>query len=295
MGIYERRRRHDPDHAQKVKDQGEESAAVSGDAIALLNDIQENAFSQVEYKKDSTNGTELYYYAASTQDADLGYVYLIKYLINTDTESYTITAKLTSSDSTVQQAVKSAVTSFKVLNDDSKKTDSGANSGSSADGSTSSDNAGNSSDPENTGDTASDNTSGESTGDSSGASTDEEYRYFFDANGNTIYAYPSEDGSWRDDNGTSYIFLENGVEDSNGTQYYYDPPQGTTGSGSESDSLTGSGNSSDNGMVIGFYDINGNYQTATQDANGNWIGSDGKTYTFDEKGATDSDGNFSKW
>lgn len=265
------------------------------DAIALLNDIQENAFSQVEYKKDSTNGTELYYYAASTQDADLGYIYLIKYLINTDTESYTITAKLTSSDSTVQQAVKSAVTSFKVLNDDSKKTDSDANSGSSADGSTSSDNAGNSSDPENTGDTASDNTSGESTGDSSGASTDEEYRYFFDANGNTIYAYPSEDGTWRDDNGTSYIFLENGVEDSNGTQYYYDPPQGTTGSGSESDSLTGSGNSSDNGMVIGFYDINGNYQTATQDANGNWIGSDGKTYTFDEKGATDSDGNFSKW
>ena len=132
-----------------------------------------------------------------------------------------ITAKLTSSDSTVQQAVKSAVTSFKVLNDDSKKTDSDANSGSSADGSTSSDNAGNSSDSENTGDTASDNTSGESTGDSSGASTDEEYRYFFDANGNMIYAYPSEDGTWRDDNGTSYIFLENGVEDSNGTQYYY--------------------------------------------------------------------------
>lgn len=98
-------------------------------------------------------------------------------------------------NSTVQQAVKSAVTSFKVLNDDSKKTDSDANSGSSADGSTSSDNAGNSSDPKNTGDTASGNTSGESTGDSSGASTDEEYRYFFDANGNTIYAYPSEDGA----------------------------------------------------------------------------------------------------
>ncbi len=96
MGIYERRRRHDPDHAQKVKDQGEESAAVSGRCDCSLNDIQENAFSQVEYKKDSTNGTELYYYAASTQDADLGYVYLIKYLINTDTESYTITAKLTS-------------------------------------------------------------------------------------------------------------------------------------------------------------------------------------------------------
>ena len=35
-------------------------------------------------------------------------------------------------------------------------------------------------------------------------------------------------------------------------------------------------------------------QTATQDANGNWIGSDGKTYTFDEK-SNNSDGNFSKW
>lgn len=184
----------------------------------------------------------------------------------------------------MQQAVKSAVTSFKVLNDDSKKTDSDANSGSSAGGSASSDNADNSSAPENTEDSAADNISGESTGDSSGASTDEEYRYFFDANGNTIYAYPSEDGSWRDDNGTSYIFLENGVEDSNGTQYYYDPPQGTTGSGSESDSLTGSGNSSDNGMVIGFYDINGNYQTATQDANGNWIGSDGKPTLSMKKG-----------
>lgn len=41
---------------------------------------------------------------------------------------------------------------------------------------------------------------------------------------------------------------------------------------------------SDNGMVIGFYDINGNYQTATQDANGNWIGSDGKPTLSMKKG-----------
>lgn len=37
-------------------------------------------------------------------------------------------------------------------------------------------------------------------------------------------------------------------------------------------------------MVIGFYDINGNYQTATQDANGNWIGSDGKPTLSMKKG-----------
>ena len=132
----------------------------------------------------------------------------------------------------------------------------------------------------NTEDSAADNISGESTGDSSGASTDEEYRYFFDANGNTIYAYPSEDGSWRDDNGTSYIFLENGVEDSNGKQYYYDPPQGRTGSGSESDSLTGSGNSSDNGMVIGsmisMETIRQRHRMQTETG----IGSDGKKPTL---------------
>ena len=56
--------------------------------------------------------------------------------------------------------------------------------------------------------------------------------------------------------------------------------------------MTGSGNSSDNGMVIGFYDINGNYQTATQDANGNWVDSGGMQYTFGNDGVTDANGNF---
>ena len=260
------------------------------DAVALLNKIKENAFAEVEYKKDSTDSAQLYYYAASTQDTELGYVYIAHYLINTDTESYNITAKLTTSDSAQIQAVKNAVTSFQVLNDDSKA--SSAETESSKDNSTS--------DGASTGNTDSDQNSGQSDasgstdgegGTSQDSGTDEEYRYFFDANGNTIYTYPSDDGTWRDENGNAYIFLENGVQDENGTQYYYDPPQGQASGNTAS---SGSSGSSD-GMVIDFYDSNGNYITATQDANGNWVGSDGKTYTFDENGATDSDGNFSKW
>ena len=261
------------------------------DAVALLNKIKENAFAEVEYKKDSTEKAELYYYAASTQDTELGYVYIVRYLINTDTESYNITAKLTTADSEQIQALKSAVTSFQVLNDDSKTAttdnsssgdgnDTSAQDGSAVGGNDTSAQDGSTDEKNGTGDDA--EVSGET-------STDEEYRYFFDANGNTIYTYPSEDGSWRDENGNAYIFLENGVEDENGTSYYYDPPQGTA-----SNSTSASDGSSD-GTIVDFYDGNGNYITATQDANGNWVGSDGKTYTFDENGVTDSDGNFTKW
>lgn len=253
------------------------------EAIALLNQEKENAFENVEFKKESTEGADLYYYAASTQDTELGYTYLVKYLVNTDTEGYTITAKLTAGDDAAVQAVKNAVTSFKVLRDDSKKVDSGDETETNDSSKSDSDNSKSESQEE---------SSSEEEGNSDGSSsvgTDEEYRYFFDADGNTIYTYPSDDGKWRDDNGKAYTFYENGVKDSDGTEYYYDPPQYQGGS-SEADN---SGSAS--GDVVDFYDSNGNYITATQDANGNWVGSDGKTYTFSEKGVTDSDGNFSQW
>lgn len=260
------------------------------DAVALLNKIKENAFAEVEYKKDSTDSAQLYYYAASTQDTELGYVYIVRYLINTDTESYNITAKLTTSDSAQILAVKKAVTSFQVLNDDSKA--SSAETENSKDNSTSDGTStGNSTSEQNNSQSDASGSADGAEGTSRDSGTDEEYRYFFDANGNTIYAYPFDDGTWRDENGNAYTFLENGVQDENGTQYYYDPPQGQAAG---NDASSGSSGSSD-GMVIDFYDSNGNYITATQDANGNWVGSDGKTYTFDERGATDSDGNFSKW
>ena len=77
------------------------------------------------------------------------------------------------------------------------------------------------------------------------------------------------------------------MEDTNGNEFYYDPPQYSE---SQSDDM---GIASDD--YVDFYDSNGNYIKATQDENGNWVGSDGKTYTFSDEGVTDSDGNFSKW
>lgn len=252
------------------------------EAIALLNKEKENAFENVEFKKESISNADLYYYAAGTSDSELGYSYFIRYLISTEKEGYTVTAKLTASDTETVQAVKNAVTSFQILREDSEKA---------------SEDEGNQADSEKTENSEkAENSEGgsqvEDNGSSDAAETDEEYRYFFDAEGNTVYAYPSEDGVWRDKDGNvSFTFLENGVEDSNGKQYYYDPPQyQNSSSGNESVQSSSSG-----GQVVDFYDANGNYITATQDADGRWAGSDGKTYTFSEEGVTDSDGNFTKW
>ena len=80
-------------------------------------------------------------------------------------------------------------------------------------------------------------------------------------------------------NGTSYTFYENGVKDSNGNEYYYDPPA--------------NGNSSvEVGSKADFYDTQGNHIICTMDENGNWVDSEGNVYTFGEKGVTDSNGNF---
>ena len=125
------------------------------------------------------------------------------------------------------------------------------------------------------------------TGESDGAaSVSGEERYFFDEPGNAIYVKQNTAGAWVDENGMEYTFYENGVKDSNGTWYYYDPPAYRSGSSGESSG------SSDEGAYYDFYDKDGNYIKATQDANGNWVGDDGKVYTFGEKGVTDSDGNF---
>lgn len=128
-------------------------------------------------------------------------------------------------------------------------------------------------------------TEAETAGESGGeASVSGEERYFFDEPGNTIYVRQNSEGAWVDDKGMTYKFYENGVEDSNGTKYYYDPPAYRSGSSSS--------DSGDSAGYYDFYDKDGNYIKATQDADGNWVGDDGKIYTFGEKGVTDSDGNF---
>lgn len=115
---------------------------------------------------------------------------------------------------------------------------------------------------------------------SSGETTSTEApRYFYDGSGNRVDVTQMPDGSWQDANGISYTFYENGVKDSNGNEYYYDPPA--------------NGNSSvEVGSKADFYDSQGNHIVCTMDENGNWVDSEGNIYTFGEKGVTDSNGNF---
>lgn len=115
---------------------------------------------------------------------------------------------------------------------------------------------------------------------SSGETTSTEApRYFYDGSGNRVDVSQMPDGSWQDANGISYTFYENGVKDSNGNEYYYDPPA--------------NGNSSvEIGSKADFYDSQGNHIVCTMDENGNWVDSEGNIYTFGEKGVTDSNGNF---
>lgn len=132
----------------------------------------------------------------------------------------------------------------------------------------------------------------------SGSDDADTQRWFFDKNGNTVYANKDSNGNWVGQNGEEFYFYEEGVEDSNGVTYYYDPPTGSTGSGSSSgsSSSSGSGNSSsadnEDPDYYDFYDTNGNHIIARQNDKGEWVDDNGNTYTFGEKGVTDSNGNF---
>lgn len=133
-------------------------------------------------------------------------------------------------------------------------------------------------------DSSTGNNGGDSTGNNGsdsngGSSSAEEPRYFYASDGKRVDVTQMPDGSWQDSNGTVYTFYENGVTDSNGNQYYYDPPA--------------TGNSSvDVGTQADFYDSQGNHIICTMDENGNWVDSEGNTYTFSEEGVTDGNGNF---
>lgn len=113
-----------------------------------------------------------------------------------------------------------------------------------------------------------------------------EERYFFDEAGNTIYVSQNANGDWVDANGTVYTFLENGVKDSSGNQYYYDPPAYRDDSG-----VSGT----DTGEAVDIYRNDGTYTRLTRDANGNWADSNGITYELREDGAMDSNGEFHPW
>ena len=151
-------------------------------------------------------------------------------------------------------------------------TTSGGNNGSTGTSTGSTDNS-------STGTTDSGSSNGGDSSSSGETTSTEAPRYFYDGSGNRVDVSQMPDGSWQDANGISYTFYENGVKDSNGNEYYYDPPA--------------NGNSSvEVGSKADFYDSQGNHIVCTMDENGNWVDSEGNIYTFGEKGVTDSNGNF---
>ena len=151
-------------------------------------------------------------------------------------------------------------------------TTSGGNNGSTGTSTGSTDNS-------STGTTDNGSSNGGDSSSSGEATSTEAPRYFYDGSGNRVDVSQMPDGSWQDANGISYTFYENGVKDSNGNEYYYDPPA--------------NGNSSvEVGSKADFYDSQGNHIVCTMDENGNWVDSEGNIYTFGEKGVTDSNGNF---
>ena len=155
---------------------------------------------------------------------------------------------------------------------DTTGTTSGGNNGSTGTSTGSTDNS-------STGTTDNGSSNGGDSSSSGETTSTEAPRYFYDGSGNRVDVSQMPDGSWQDANGISYTFYENGVKDSNGNEYYYDPPA--------------NGNSSvEVGSKADFYDSQGNHIVCTMDENGNWVDSEGNIYTFGEKGVTDSNGNF---
>ena len=195
---------------------------------------------------------------------------------STDSNNHTESG---SSDNTTGSSTSNTNTGSGTTTNNSSGTSTGNGTGGSTGSGGSSDN--------NTGSTGGDSNTGDNNDDGNGDSdegdnttvTTEAPRYFYDASGNRVDVSQLPDGSWQDSNGTSYTFYENGVQDSNGNQYYYDPPA--------------LGNTSvDVGTQADFYDTQGNHIVCVMDENGNWVDNEGNVYVFGEDGVTDSNGNF---
>ena len=187
-------------------------------------------------------------------------------------ESETSTSSSTTGTTTGTTTGGSTGTSGGTTTGGTTGTTSGGNNGSTGTSTGSTDNS-------STGTTDNGSSNGGDSSSSGETTSTEAPRYFYDGSGNRVDVSQMPDGSWQDANGISYTFYENGVKDSNGNEYYYDPPA--------------NGNSSvEVGSKADFYDSQGNHIVCTMDENGNWVDSEGNIYTFGEKGVTDSNGNF---
>ena len=110
-------------------------------------------------------------------------------------------------DATAMEAIRTSVESLKLL-----KTSSTTTSETKKNNTTSSES--NSTTQSESGSTAS--TDGNSDSNQNG-------QYVYDSNGNAVYIYQDSDGNWVDSSGAIYYFNANGITNSNGASFTYNP------------------------------------------------------------------------
>nr|MDE6908606.1 hypothetical protein [Lachnospiraceae bacterium] len=171
------------------------------------------------YSFDKSTGIKVCSYSLRYKEMADGNFYTVTTVSAVSERGYQVSGNVKKEDTALLASVQESIKSFLVLKNPLTAEPDAEESGSTSEGSSA---------PE-----------GSSEGNSS--ASDEE-RYFFDEPGNTIYVTQNPDGVWVDKNGRAYMFYETGVEDYEGNQYYYDPPEFRTGgSGSASDSNSSSG------------------------------------------------------
>lgn len=239
-------------------------------------------YAVVEYKKNTMGSYEAYHTTIKCKSTNSKYAYSVAYNLVGDEDIYSVNGQVMQDDATAMEAIRTSVESLKLL-----KTSSTTTSETKKNNTTSSES--NSTTQSESGSTAS--TDGNSDSNQNG-------QYVYDSNGNAVYIYQDSDGNWVDSSGAIYYFNANGITNSNGASFTYNPQDGNSNNNNNNNGgndNNGGDNNNNNGgatQTSSFYDNQGNLITVYKNSNGNWVDGNGIVYTFGQYGVTDNYGNY---
>ena len=237
-------------------------------------------YAVVEYKKNTMGSYEAYHTTIKCKSTNSKYAYSVAYNLVGDEDIYSVNGQVMQDDATAMEAIRTSVESLKLL-----KTSSTTTSETKKNNTTSSES--NSTTQSESGSTAS--TDGNSDSNQNG-------QYVYDSNGNAVYIYQDSDGNWVDSSGAIYYFNANGITNSNGASFTYNPQGGNSDNNNNGgNGNNGGDNNNNNGgatQTSSFYDNQGNLITVYKNSNGNWVDGNGIVYTFGQYGVTDNYGNY---
>ena len=238
-------------------------------------------YAVVEYKKNTMGSYEAYHTTIKCKSTNSKYAYSVAYNLVGDEDIYSVNGQVMQDDATAMEAIRTSVESLKLL-----KTSSTTTSETKKNNTTSSES--NSTTQSESGSTAS--TDGNSDSNQNG-------QYVYDSNGNAVYIYQDSDGNWVDSSGAIYYFNANGITNSNGASFTYNPQGGNSDNNNNNggNDNNGGDNNNNNGgatQTSSFYDNQGNLITVYKNSNGNWVDGNGIVYTFGQYGVTDKYGKY---